>query len=66
MDVNKEQDDLAKQRLTADSFPGFYRMIMGLRFPIDVADVIEMRGTINHTLDTFEMPSQMNATITNP
>ncbi len=59
MDLNKEQDDLAKQRLTADNFSSFYRMIMGLRFPIDVADVIEMRGTINHTLDTFEVPSQM-------
>lgn len=33
-------------------------MLMGMRFPLDVADVIEIRGVINHSVDNFNIPPQ--------
>ena len=38
MELSPHQDDLDNQSLTAKNFPGFYRMLMGMRFPLDVAD----------------------------
>jgi hypothetical protein len=54
--ISPESDDLAAQRLTADSFSGFYRKLIELRFPLDVAEVIDLRDIINQALDGFVEP----------
>lgn len=51
-----QNDDLAARQLTANTFPAFYREVMRLRFPLDVADAIEFRDTINHAAETFKVP----------
>ena len=52
----EEYDSLASQQLRTETFPDFYRKMMGLRFPLMVADVIEMRDTVNHAADSFMSP----------
>lgn len=49
-------DDLAIPQITTTTFPAFYRWLMGLRFPLKVADVLEIRDTINHAADAFRVP----------
>lgn len=51
-----KNDDLAARQLTADTFPTFYKEVMHLRFPLEVADVIEIRDTVNHAAETFRAP----------
>ncbi|MDH5648756.1 MAG: hypothetical protein OEY67_03795 [Gammaproteobacteria bacterium] len=56
MTINNINNNLASHRLTVETFPAFYRTIMALRFPIDVADVMELRDIINHSTDRFSLP----------
>ncbi|KPK12355.1 MAG: hypothetical protein AMJ68_02380 [Acidithiobacillales bacterium SG8_45] len=37
-------------------FPKFYRLLSGLRFPIKVAEVLELRSVLNEAVDKFEEP----------
>ncbi|NIO43403.1 MAG: hypothetical protein GTO41_26575 [Burkholderiales bacterium] len=39
-------------RLKVNDFPSFYNWLIGLRFPIDVAQVLELRFLLNHAADT--------------
>jgi hypothetical protein len=47
-------DTLGGFILTTRSFPDFYRRILSLRFPIGVAEVLELRDLINHSADVHE------------
>lgn len=47
-------DTLGGFILTTQSFPDFYRRILTLRFPIGVAEVLELRDLINHSADVHE------------
>lgn len=46
--------------LKVNDFPCFYSRFIALRFPIDVAQVLELRFLLNHTADAFEQ-SQVSA-----
>ncbi len=50
-------DNLAEYGLSAITFPAFYKKITSMRFPIAVAEVLELRSLINHTADCFEEPT---------
>jgi hypothetical protein len=54
--ISPKSDDLATQRLGVDSFPDFYRKLLRLRFPLDVAEVIDLRDIINQAADQFSEP----------
>jgi hypothetical protein len=43
-------------QLTPDSFPACYRQLLTLRFPLDVAQVLELRAVINHAADEHPEP----------
>jgi hypothetical protein len=47
-------DTLGGYTLTTNSFPDFYNRIQKLRFPIAVAEVLELRDLINHSADLYE------------
>lgn len=51
-------DDLAKQQLTVKSFPAFYRRLMGLHFPLEVAEIIDLRDILQHASDDFRAHPQ--------
>lgn len=51
---NNKIDDLARHQLNVDSFAQNYRQIMGLRFPVEVADVLEIRASLNQAIDELE------------
>lgn len=42
--------------LVPENFDAFYRTLMGLRFPINVAEVLDLRYLINHAVDEFTEP----------
>lgn len=48
--------DLAIPQLTAESFEPVYHTLMELRFPVDVAQVLELRYLVNHAVDEFAEP----------
>jgi hypothetical protein len=50
-------DTLGAFTLTTHSLPDFYSRIRTLRFPISVAEVLELRDLINHSADTYEDPA---------
>jgi len=47
-------DTLSGLTLTTRDFPGFHALIMALRFPIGVAEVLELRDLINHSAAVYE------------
>ncbi len=51
--IDKQTHDLSTLHLTPDTFEPIYNTIVGLRFPIDVAQVLELRYVINHAVDDF-------------
>ena len=55
--ISPKSDDLAAQRLAVDSFPDFYRKLTRLRFPLDVAEVIDLRDIINQAAGEFSEPA---------
>lgn len=42
--------------LTPGNFPKFYRALSGLRFPLRVADVLDLRAMLNESIDKFKRP----------
>jgi len=56
MAVQHQSDTLSGFTLTIRDFPDFYARIMGLRFPISVAEVLELRDLIKHSADIYEEP----------
>jgi hypothetical protein len=54
--ISPKSDDLATQRLGVDTFPDFYRKLVHLRFPLDVAEVIDLRDIINQAAGEFTEP----------
>lgn len=51
-----ESTDLSIQLLTPASFVEFYRKFVAIRFPLDIADVIEIRDVINDALEKYQPP----------
>jgi hypothetical protein len=51
-----QAEDFSAFSLAPQNFQSFYNRILGLRFPIDVAQVLEMRYLINHAVDRFHQP----------
>ncbi len=53
MGAYARSDDLAKQQLTVKTFPVFYRRVMKLHFPLDVAEIIDLRDTVKHASEHY-------------
>lgn len=49
--------DFSTLNLTPDNFHAFYTKFVNLRFPMKVANVLELRYLINHTVDKYKEPS---------
>jgi hypothetical protein len=43
-------------RLTPDSFPAFYFFLTGLRFPVPVSLVLDLRSALHYSADTMAEP----------
>lgn len=56
MKVLEQTPDFSALSLTPQNFQTFYNRIVGLRFPIDVAQVLELRFLINHAVDRYREP----------
>ena len=54
MAANLHTDNLADFKLTAETFPAFYYQILTIRFPISVAEVLELRYLLNHAADRVQ------------
>ena len=52
-------DTLSGLTLTTRDFPAFYGRIVAMRFPISVAEVLELRDLINHSADVHEEPADI-------
>lgn len=52
-------DTLGSYTLTTEGFPDFYTRILAIRFPISVAEVLELRDLINHSADIYEEPADI-------
>lgn len=52
-------DTLSGFTLTTRDFPDFYTRVLALRFPISVAEVLELRDLINHSADVYEEPADI-------
>jgi hypothetical protein len=52
-------DTLSGFALTTGDFPDFYARVLALRFPISVAEVLELRDLINHSADVYEEPADI-------
>jgi len=59
MTNRRNNDTLGGVTLTTLGFPDFYARIQALRFPISVAEVLEMRDLINHSADVYEEPADV-------
>ena len=44
-------------QLNAAGFTDFYRTLVGLRFPLPVDEVLELRSLINHAVDRYRPPT---------
>jgi hypothetical protein len=53
---DKPQIDFSTLTLSAGEFPDFHRALMQLRFPLPVAQVLELRYLINHAVDDYREP----------
>ncbi|MBI3897936.1 MAG: hypothetical protein HY308_06525 [Gammaproteobacteria bacterium] len=49
--------DLSAHQLTPETFEPVYNTLLGLKFPMDVAQVLELRYLINHAVDAFPEPA---------
>jgi hypothetical protein len=59
MPSHSHADTLSGFTLTTNGFPDFYARILALRFPISVAEVLELRDLINHSADVYEEPADV-------
>jgi hypothetical protein len=48
--------DFSTLNLTPDNFHAFYTKFVNLRFPMKVANVLELRYLVNHTVDKYKEP----------
>jgi hypothetical protein len=55
--ANTETHDLSTFHLTPDTFEPIYNTVVGLRFPMDVAQVLELRYLINQAVDAYPEPT---------
>lgn len=49
--------DFSGITLTPDSFHAFYTKFISLRFPMKIANVLELRYLINHSIDRYKEPT---------
>jgi len=56
MPEHSHSDTLAGFALSISGFPDFHARISGLRFPVSVAEVLELRDFIHHSVDTYDEP----------
>ena len=49
-------EEFQRLNLTPEYFHTFYSTFMALRFPLDVAEVLDLRYLINHAVDDFAEP----------
>ena len=49
-------DGFSRLNLTPNHFHIFYTVFIGLRFPLKVEEVLDLRSLINHTVDDFSEP----------
>jgi hypothetical protein len=54
--TTSESSELAGHHLGPETFESFYHTVIGLRFPMDVAQVLELRYVINNAVDSFDEP----------
>jgi hypothetical protein len=54
MEQNRRLPAITELRLTVEDFPAFYHSLLALRFPVDVAELLELRFLINHAVDDFK------------
>lgn len=54
--MSTDQANTLRATLTAENFPAFYRRVMALSFPLPVAEVLELRALINHSVDSTPPP----------
>lgn len=55
----RHMDTLSGFIITTRDFPDFYARVLALRFPISVAEVLELRDLINHSADVHEEPADI-------
>lgn len=55
--VRPEAHGIESLHLAPDTFEPIYNTIVGLKFPMDVARVLELRYVINHAADAFPEPA---------
>jgi len=56
MTGKSHSDTLAGFTLNTAGFPDFHNRIATLRFPVSVAEVLELRDLIHHSVDVYEEP----------
>ena len=57
MATNKNtMESISHFAITPANFPRLYRLLSGLRFPLRVADVLELRAVLNEAVDRFDLP----------
>ncbi|MBE9515370.1 MAG: hypothetical protein IME93_00180 [Proteobacteria bacterium] len=52
---HQQKEALLKQYITVSNFPKAYRKLLCLRFPMDVAEIIELRDMLNQSLERSEL-----------
>ena len=56
MDAHAPAPDLGALQVRSSDFPAFYNALLGLRFPLEVSQVLELRFLINHAVDHYKQP----------
>lgn len=56
MDANAPAHNVNNLRVTSSDFPALYNALLGLRFPLQVSQVLELRFLINHAVDRYRQP----------
>lgn len=54
--ANPALHEISTAELTPATFEPIYNTIIGMRFPVDVAQVLELRYLINHAVDRYPEP----------
>lgn len=57
LQATPDHHDFAALHLAPETFEAVYNIIVGLKFPMDVARVLELRYLINHAADAFPEPA---------
>lgn len=54
MDAKAPAQNVNNLRVTSSDFPALYNALLGLRFPLEVSHVLELRFLINHAVDRYK------------